>query len=76
MSRDEINNEQIRAAQAGDADAMWAIVEGLDAMLRGIVRSVAPNAARRTRRTTSRRRAWCSSSTSATTSRRRTVRSS
>lgn len=44
MSRDEITTEQIRAAQAGDADAMWAVVQGCDAMLRGIVRSVAPGA--------------------------------
>ncbi|MEU1254832.1 hypothetical protein ABZ445_16280 [Streptomyces chartreusis] len=44
MSRNEINSEQIRAAQAGDRDAMWAIVQGCDAMLRGIVRSVAPGA--------------------------------
>jgi RNA polymerase primary sigma factor len=44
MSREEINVEQIRAAQAGDSDAMWAIVSGLDATLRGIVRSVAPGA--------------------------------
>jgi RNA polymerase primary sigma factor len=44
MSREAINAEQIRAAQAGDSDAMWAIVQGCDAMLRGIVRSVAPGA--------------------------------
>ncbi|WP_425837453.1 RNA polymerase sigma factor [Streptomyces fractus] len=46
MSRNEINDAQILAAQAGDADAMWAVVMGCDAMLRGIVRSVAPNACR------------------------------
>ncbi|MDH6625781.1 RNA polymerase sigma factor (sigma-70 family) [Streptomyces sp. LBL] len=44
MSRETINAEQIRDAQAGDTDAMWAIVQGCDAMLRGIVRSVAPGA--------------------------------
>ncbi|WP_405620323.1 sigma factor [Streptomyces sp. NBC_00076] len=44
MSRETITAEQIRAAQAGDTDAMWAIVQGCDAMLRGIVRSVAPRA--------------------------------
>ncbi|WP_406161065.1 sigma factor [Streptomyces canus] len=44
MIRSEINAEQIRAAQAGDSDAMWAVVQGCDAMLRGIVRSVAPGA--------------------------------
>lgn len=46
MSREEITAEQIRAAQAGDSDAMWRIVLGCDAMLRGIVRSVAPGANR------------------------------
>jgi RNA polymerase primary sigma factor len=44
MSRDDISTEQIRAAQTGDSDAMWAVVQGCDAMLRGIVRSVAPGA--------------------------------
>jgi RNA polymerase primary sigma factor len=46
MSRDQINADQIRAAQGGDSDAMWRIVMGLDATLRGIVRSVAPTASR------------------------------
>ncbi|MBT2412689.1 hypothetical protein J7I94_19340 [Streptomyces sp. ISL-12] len=46
MSRESINVEQIKAAQAGDSDAMWAVVQGCDAMLRGIVRSVAPTASR------------------------------
>ncbi|PPS86465.1 sigma factor [Streptomyces sp. MH60] len=46
MSRDQINADQIRAAQGGDSDAMWQIVMGLDATLRGIVRSVAPTASR------------------------------
>lgn len=46
MSREVINAEQIRAAQAGDSDAMWQIVVGLDATLRGIVRSAAPHASR------------------------------
>jgi RNA polymerase primary sigma factor len=46
MSREQITAEQIRAAQAGDSDAMWQIVMGCDAMLRGIVRSVAPSASR------------------------------
>lgn len=46
MSRENITAEQIRAAQAGDSDAMWAIIMGCDAMLRGIVRTVAPNATR------------------------------
>lgn len=44
MSRNEINDAQVKAAQAGDQDAMWAIVQGCDAMLRGIVRAVAPGA--------------------------------
>ncbi len=46
MSRESINADQIRAAQGGDSEAMWQIVMGLDATLRGIVRSVAPNASR------------------------------
>ncbi|GAB1326919.1 RNA polymerase sigma factor [Streptomyces sennicomposti] len=46
MSRESITADQIRAAQAGDADAMWAIIQGCDAMLRGIVRTVAPHASR------------------------------
>lgn len=46
MSRNDITDAQILAAQGGDSDAMWAVVMGCDAMLRGIVRSVAPNANR------------------------------
>lgn len=44
MTRIQVTDEQIRDAQGGDSDAMWAIVESFDHMLRGIVRSVAPNA--------------------------------
>ncbi|MEU1200166.1 sigma factor [Streptomyces sp. NPDC005813] len=44
MNRFEVTDEQISAAQAGDNDAMWAIVEGFDPMLRSLVRSVAPGA--------------------------------
>ncbi|MFJ4768506.1 sigma factor [Streptomyces uncialis] len=39
-----VTDDQITAAQAGDADAMWEIVSALDPMLRGIVRQVAPGA--------------------------------
>lgn len=44
MSRTEITDEQIKAAQAGDSDAMWEIVQAADPMLKGIVRSVVPKA--------------------------------
>ncbi|MFD9442108.1 sigma factor [Streptomyces sp. NPDC060001] len=44
MSRTEVTAEQIHAAQSGDSDAMWEIVQAFDSMLKGIVRSVAPRA--------------------------------
>ncbi|MEV4037680.1 sigma factor [Streptomyces umbrinus] len=44
MSRTEVSTQQIHAAQSGDNDAMWEIVQALDPMLKGIVRSVAPRA--------------------------------
>ncbi|MFG3014354.1 hypothetical protein ACGFZB_28825 [Streptomyces cinerochromogenes] len=46
MARIEITDEQITAAQGGDAGAMWEIVEAFDGMLKSIVRSVAPRATR------------------------------
>ncbi|MFF9525409.1 hypothetical protein ACF1DV_26020 [Streptomyces achromogenes] len=44
MARIEITDEQIKAAQGGDTDAMWQIVEAFDGMLMSIIRSVAPRA--------------------------------
>ncbi|MFE0326282.1 hypothetical protein ACFW08_05635 [Streptomyces sp. NPDC058960] len=44
MARTEVTDEQITAAQAGDSDAMWKIVEAFDGMFRGMIRSVAPGA--------------------------------
>ncbi|MEV5319113.1 hypothetical protein AB0K92_15910 [Streptomyces sp. NPDC052687] len=44
MNQVEVNDGQIKAAQAGDSDAMWAIVQSFDGMFRGMIRSVAPGA--------------------------------
>lgn len=44
MSRVEVTDEQIREAQAGDGDAMWAIVSAFDPMLSSVIKSVAPGA--------------------------------
>ncbi|KUN16463.1 hypothetical protein AQJ23_45130 [Streptomyces antibioticus] len=44
MSRIEITDEQISAAQSGDSDAMWEIVSAFDPMLKSIIRSVSPRA--------------------------------
>ncbi|MER7922130.1 hypothetical protein ABTY96_03165 [Streptomyces sp. NPDC096057] len=46
MARIIITNEQIKAAQGGDAEVMWQIVEELDGMVRGLIRQVAPRATR------------------------------
>ncbi|MFJ6720536.1 hypothetical protein [Streptomyces sp. NPDC091259] len=39
-----VTPELIRAAQAGDSEAMWHVVSACDTVLKGIVRSVAPSA--------------------------------
>ena len=44
MSRIEVTDEQIHAAQAGDNEAMWEIVQAVDPMLKGMIRTVAPGA--------------------------------
>ncbi|MET9126950.1 hypothetical protein [Streptomyces sp. NPDC004528] len=44
MSRTEVTDELIHAAQGGDADAMWSIVETMDPMLKSIIRSAVPRA--------------------------------
>lgn len=44
MSRIEVTDELICAAQAGDSTAMWEIVEAMEPMLSSIVRSAAPRA--------------------------------
>ncbi|MFD4699816.1 sigma factor [Streptomyces niveus] len=44
MSRVEVTDEQIREAQAGNGDAMWAIVSAFDPMLSNVIKSVAPGA--------------------------------
>jgi RNA polymerase primary sigma factor len=44
MNRIEVTDEQIHAAQAGDNDAMWEIVQAVDPMLKGIIRTAAPGA--------------------------------
>lgn len=44
MNRVEVTDEQISAAQAGDADAMWAVVQAFDPMFSGMIRSVAKGA--------------------------------
>ncbi|WDM16696.1 hypothetical protein J3S85_37655 [Streptomyces lavenduligriseus] len=44
MARIEITDDQIKAAQGGDAGAMWEIVQAFDGMLNSIVRTVAPRA--------------------------------
>ncbi|MGW2950736.1 hypothetical protein [Streptomyces eurythermus] len=44
MARIEITDDQITAAQGGDAGAMWEIVDAFDGMLNSIVRTVAPRA--------------------------------
>ncbi|MFB7114091.1 sigma factor [Streptomyces sp. NPDC056291] len=44
MNRVQITDEQISAAQAGDADTMWEIVSAFDPMFSSLVRSAAPSA--------------------------------
>jgi RNA polymerase primary sigma factor len=44
MSRVTVTDEQIHAAQAGDGDAMWEIVQEFDGMFTGMIRSVASTA--------------------------------
>ncbi|MFJ3248371.1 hypothetical protein [Streptomyces sp. NPDC086782] len=44
MSRVDVTDEQIKAAQAGDSDAMWEIVQAFDPMFSSMIRSVAPGA--------------------------------
>lgn len=44
MSRVEVTDEQIKAAQAGDSDAMWEIVQAFDPMFSSMIRSAAPGA--------------------------------
>jgi RNA polymerase primary sigma factor len=44
MTRVEVSDEQIKAAQDGDSMAMWEIVQGFDPMFAGMIRSVAPGA--------------------------------
>ncbi|MEU3986128.1 hypothetical protein AB0F77_39730 [Streptomyces sp. NPDC026672] len=46
MSRVEVTDETITAAQAGDSDAMWQVVQSFDPMFSGMIRSVAPGASR------------------------------
>ncbi|MEV6684410.1 sigma-70 family RNA polymerase sigma factor [Streptomyces sp. NPDC051130] len=43
-----VTDDLIRAAQGGDSDAMWKIVDAHDGILVGIVRSVAPTASAET----------------------------
>jgi RNA polymerase primary sigma factor len=44
MTRTEVTDAQISAAQGGNRDAMWEIVEAFDPMLLSIIRSAAPRA--------------------------------
>lgn len=44
MSRTEVTDAQITAAQGGDSDAMWEIVQALDPMMKSIIRSAVPRA--------------------------------
>lgn len=44
MDRISVTDEQISAAQAGDGDAMWKIVQALDPMLKQIIRTAVPRA--------------------------------
>jgi RNA polymerase primary sigma factor len=44
MTHTEVTDEQLRAAQAGDSDAMWHVVSSLEPMIRGLIRTVAPGA--------------------------------
>lgn len=44
MSRIDITDEQIKAAQAGDSLVMWEIVQAFDPMFTGMIRSVAKSA--------------------------------
>lgn len=44
MSRIQVTDEQIKAAQAGNQGAMWEIVSAFDPMLNVVIRSVAPGA--------------------------------
>ncbi|MFD3952234.1 sigma-70 family RNA polymerase sigma factor [Streptomyces sp. CBG33] len=43
MSRTQVTVTTIRAAQAGDADAMWQIIDAMDGLLRDAVRKAAPD---------------------------------
>ncbi|MFD5160997.1 hypothetical protein ACFWMJ_23460 [Streptomyces hawaiiensis] len=44
MNRVEVTDEQISAAQAGDGDVMWQIVQAFDPMFSSMIRSVAKGA--------------------------------
>lgn len=44
MSRIEVTDEQIKAAQAGDSDAMWAVISAHDPLMIGLINIVAPRA--------------------------------
>jgi RNA polymerase primary sigma factor len=44
MSRMVVTDEHIRAAQGGDGDAMWLILQAYEPMLFSVIRSVAPTA--------------------------------
>jgi RNA polymerase primary sigma factor len=44
MSRTQVTDEMIHAAQSGDSDAMWDIVCAYEGVIRHAVRSVAPSA--------------------------------
>ncbi|MDX2575943.1 sigma factor [Streptomyces scabiei] len=44
MSRIEVTDELIKAAQAGNSDAMWEIVSAFDPMLTSMIRTAAPGA--------------------------------
>ncbi|MFF1625615.1 hypothetical protein [Streptomyces sp. NPDC058272] len=44
MTRTEVTDAQVSAAQAGDGDAMWEIVQAFDPMMKSIIRSAAPRA--------------------------------
>jgi RNA polymerase primary sigma factor len=44
MNRVQVTDEQIHAAQGGDSDAMWEIVQAFDPMLKSVIRSAAPGA--------------------------------
>ncbi|MGI5404180.1 sigma-70 family RNA polymerase sigma factor [Streptomyces sp. CA-135486] len=44
MTRTQVTDETIQAAQAGDSDAMWQIVSAYEGVIRHAVRTVAPGA--------------------------------